>query len=114
MDSGYKKKRSQGLENTYHQAMESIIISETDDDKLVNVTRVALNDKLTTLFVGLTIFDGDIKPILKELHKKKPYIRHLLMHSVRARRVPEISFFYDKGIDNMFALENLDLDTQET
>lgn len=103
-----KSHRPAAMQSTLKAELELIIANlHLPDNWLISITRAELNDAMTLLKVGVSVFGGSVNEVLEKLNKKKHEIRALLAGKVRMKYVPEISFKADDSIERTIALGEL-------
>jgi len=75
----------------------------------VTVTNVKVTPDLSTVRFHLSVFNGDKEEVIQQLQDKKQEIKRLLGDKLRfnLRRVPEVEFFLDDTLDDVFRMEEL-------
>ena len=77
---------------------------------LVTVTQVSMSPDLSYAKIYLSVYNRDDKAgAIQELDKEKSRLRRSLGTRIRKhiRRIPEIDFFLDDTLDEMYRLNNL-------
>jgi len=87
-----------------------IFLRELDFPKniLVTITKVAVSSDKTKvkIFIGTTP-EEVIQNVLSNLNKRKKYFRSLLGRRLNIRRIPELEFVEDKGLETAKRVEEL-------
>lgn len=86
--------RNPRLASLIEKELAKILIKEIEvKDVLITVTRVELSDDGLFARVKLGVFPI-IKSldVVKNLNKRSPYLRHLLLKALNIRRVPDLRF----------------------
>ena len=75
----------------------------------VTVTNVKVTPDLATVRFHLSVFKGDKEAVIKQFQDKKQEIKRMLGDKLRfnLRRVPEIEFYLDESLDDVFRMEEL-------
>ena len=79
-------------------------------EPLVTVTSVKISPDLTLAKIYLSVFNTDNKQaVLLEMEEEMVRLRQSLAHRIRKhiRRIPEISFFADDTLDEMYRVHDL-------
>lgn len=77
---------------------------------LVSVTNVLMSPDLSYAKIYLSVYNRDDKNrVIEELTQEKPRLKNSLSSRIRkhVRRIPEIDFFLDETLDEMYRLNNL-------
>ena len=76
---------------------------------LVTVTNVKVTPDLSMVRFHLSVFNGDKDEVIKQFQEKKQELKRMLGDKLRfnLRRVPEIEFFLDETLDDVFRMEEL-------
>ena len=81
----------------FEQDVKHVAISDVDVSKDLSVAKVYFN----------TLFTEQSEAALTLLNENAPYLRSILASKIRARRVPELRFFYDASLERGANLESL-------
>jgi ribosome-binding factor A len=78
----------------------------------VTLTRVAVSPDLQLARVFYTIMGDDTvkRETQKALERATPFLRHQIGARIRLRRVPELRFEFDKGVEHQERIERILLD----
>lgn len=77
---------------------------------MVTISEVAVSPDLLIAKVYLSLFQiKQPKEFMKELEKHSPELRHQLGNKIRnqVRRIPELHFYLDETMDQVFRLEEI-------
>ena len=88
----------------YEKELKHVAISDVDVTKDLSVAKVYFN----------TLFPEYQKEALATLKENAPFIRSVLASKIRARKVPELRFFYDESLERGANLESLISKARET
>jgi ribosome-binding factor A len=78
--------------------------------KMATVSDVRVSGDLMYAKVYVTFMDNDeenIKSAIKVLNKAKGFFRSMIGKAMQLRAVPEITFYYDKTLDEGMRISNL-------
>ncbi|MCD6429485.1 30S ribosome-binding factor RbfA [bacterium] len=96
--------------NVIKRELGEIFLRELDFPKniLVTITKVAVSSDKTKvkIFIGTTP-EEVIQNVLSNLNKRKKYFRSLLGKRLNIRRIPELEFVEDKGLETAKRVEEL-------
>ena len=75
----------------------------------VTVTDVKVTPDLSTVRFHLSVFNGDKDEVIQQFQDKKQEIKWMLGDKLRfnLRRVPEVEFYLDETLDDVFRMEEL-------
>lgn len=75
----------------------------------VTVTNVKITPDLATARFYLSVFNGDKEEVIRHFQERKQEIKKELGDKIRfnLRRVPEVEFFLDESLDDVFRMEEL-------
>jgi ribosome-binding factor A len=75
----------------------------------VTVTNVKVTPDLSSVRFHLSVMSGDKEEVIKQFQDKKQEIKRMLGDKLRfnLRRVPELEFFLDDTLDDVFRMEEL-------
>jgi ribosome-binding factor A len=75
----------------------------------VTVTNVKVTPDLSTVRFHLSVMNGEKDEVIKQFTDKKQEIKRMLGDKLRfnLRRVPEVEFFLDDTLDDVFRMEEL-------
>lgn len=75
----------------------------------VTVTNVNVTPDLATARFHLSVFNGDKDEVIQQFQDKKQEIKRMLGDKLRfnLRRVPDVEFFLDDTLDDVFRMEEL-------
>lgn len=82
--------------------------------RMATVSDVRVSGDLMYAKVYVTLMDNDpatVKDTIKVLNKAKGFFRSMIGKAMQLRAVPEISFFYDKTLEEGMRLSNLITET---
>ena len=77
---------------------------------MVTISEVNMSPDLLIAKVYLSLYQvKDPKKFLEEIEKQSPELRHKLGNKIRnqVRRIPELHFYLDETLDNVFRLEEI-------
>jgi ribosome-binding factor A len=77
---------------------------------MVTVTGVKMSPDLTQARIYLSVFNTDNKQaVILEMEENQSHLRQVLANRLKrhVRRIPDISFFLDDTIDEMYRLDDL-------
>jgi len=96
--------------NVIKRELGEIFLRELDFPKniLVTITKVAVSSDKTKvkIFIGTTP-EEVIQNVLSNLNTRKRYFRSLLGKRLNIRRIPELEFVEDKGLETAKRVEEL-------
>jgi ribosome-binding factor A len=99
------------------QEMSLLLAREVHDPGLgfVTVTRVKVSPDLQQARVYYTLIGDDRarKDTERALERAKPFLRRQIGSRVRMRRVPELSFEFDRSVEHQDRIERILLDLAE-
>ena len=90
------------LNHTFIEAISKVINEEVKDDniKFVTITAVDISSDLSYAKVYYTnLIDKDREKVGNALNKASGFIRGKLFDMVEIRKMPELTFIYDKSIE---------------
>ena len=93
-----------------HETVARVLRSEVSDPRLQNVTitRVEITDDLSFARIFYILRNDDEREkAAQAFERATPFLRSRVGQEVKLRVVPEISFRYDKGVDNAARIEEL-------
>ena len=75
----------------------------------VTVTNVKVTPDLATVRFHLSVFNGNKEEVIQQFQDKKQELKRLLGDKLRfnLRRVPELEFYLDDSLDDVFRMEEL-------
>jgi len=75
----------------------------------VTVTNVKVTPDLSTVRFHVSVLNGDKEEVIQKLQDHKQEIKRMLGDKLRfnLRRVPEVEFFLDDTLDDVFRMEEL-------
>ena len=75
----------------------------------VTVTDVKVTPDLSTVRFHLSVFNGDKDEVIQQFQDKKQELKRMLGEKLRfnLRRVPEVEFYLDDTLDDVFRMEEL-------
>ena len=79
-------------------------------DKLVTVTDVKMTPDLLVAKIYISVYGTEVKhEVILELEEETPRLRQALLAKMgkQMRRMPELEFFLDDTLDEMYRVENL-------
>ena len=82
--------------------------------RMATVSDVTVSGDLMYAKIYVTFMDNDaeaVKAAIKVLNKAKGFVRTMIGRAMKLRAVPEITFFYDKSLDEGMRLSNLITET---
>ena len=76
---------------------------------LVTVTNVKVTPDLSMVRFHLSVFNGDKDEVIQHFQEKKQELKRMLGDKLRfnLRRVPDVEFFLDNTLDDVFRMEEL-------
>src|SRR5215217_6495421 len=76
---------------------------------MVSISSVKITPDLLEARIYLSIFQTDIKAVMKKMEDRKWEIKKELATRVKQqlRRIPELKFFHDDTLDHVFKMEEL-------
>ncbi len=99
-------RRSQRVAETIRSYLTDALRRDLSDVVLTNlvVTGIEVNDDLAVAHVSVRLLVGDEDPqkrsdVTRRLHRASTRLRRGLAPKLRLRRVPELRFTYDTGLD---------------
>lgn len=99
------------------QEMSTLLAREVHDPGLgfVTVTRVKVSPDLQQARVYYTLIGDDRarKDTERALERAKPFLRRQIGSRIRMRRVPELSFEFDRSVEHQDRIERILLDLAE-
>jgi len=99
------------------QEMSVLLAREVHDPGLgfVTVTRVKVSPDLQQARVYYTLIGDDRarKDTERALERAKPFLRRQIGSRIRMRRVPELSFEFDRSVEHQDRIERILLDLAE-
>jgi ribosome-binding factor A len=93
-----------------HEAVARILQAEVSDPRLqhVTITRCEITDDLSFARIFYIVRDEDDRERAAQgFERATPFLRSRVGQEVVLRTVPELSFRYDKGVDNTARIEEL-------
>ena len=90
------------LGHIFTEAISKIISEEVKDEDInfVTITAVDISSDLSYAKVYFTnLIDKDKDKVLNALNRASGFIRNKLMDKVEIRKMPELTFIYDKSIE---------------
>jgi ribosome-binding factor A len=106
-------RRQQQVANEVRDSLSQILLRQGDryyGRDLVTITRVSITPDLLTARVYLSIMQTDRREsVIRALNEHVHEIRKALGAAVKNqfRRVPELTFFLDDSLDEVFRIESL-------
>lgn len=93
-----------------------ILLRELKDPRvrMATVSDVTVSGDLMYAKIYVTFMDNDaeaVKAAIKVLNKAKGFVRTMIGRAMKLRAVPEITFFYDKSLDEGMRISNLITET---
>lgn len=82
--------------------------------RMATVSDVSVSGDLMYAKIYVTFMDNDaeaVKAAIKVLNKAKGFVRTMIGRAMKLRAVPEITFFYDKSLDEGMRISNLITET---
>lgn len=82
--------------------------------RMATVSDVTVSGDLMYAKIYVTFMDNDaeaVKAAIKVLNKAKGFVRTMIGRVMKLRAVPEITFFYDKSLDEGMRISNLITET---
>lgn len=82
--------------------------------RMATVSDVTVSGDLMYAKIYVTFMDNDaetVKAAIKVLNKAKGFVRTMIGRAMKLRAVPEITFFYDKSLDEGMRISNLITET---
>ena len=102
--------RPERASEAIHEAVAQILSGEVSDPRLqhVTITRCEITDDLSFARIYYVVRDeAEREGAIQAFEKATPFIRRRVGEEVQLRVVPELSFRYDKGIDNAARVQEL-------
>jgi ribosome-binding factor A len=81
---------------------------------MATVSDVTVSGDLMYAKIYVTFMDNDVEAVkaaIKVLNKAKGFVRTMIGRAMKLRAVPEITFFYDKSLDEGMRISNLITET---
>ena len=93
------------LNNAFIEKISEIIHDDIKDNNvnMVTITDAKVTNDLSFAKIYFTTLDNDRKKVLNALNKASGFIRTRLCDKIDIRKMPEISFVYDKSMKNVCA-----------
>jgi len=82
--------------------------------RMATVSDVTVSGDLMYAKIYVTFMDNDVEAVkaaIKVLNKAKGFVRTMIGRAMKLRAVPEITFFYDKSLDEGMRISNLITET---
>ena len=82
--------------------------------RMATVSDVTVSGDLMYAKIYVTFMDNDaeaVKAAIKVLNKAKGFVRTMIGRAMKLRAVPEITFFYDKSLDEGMRISHLITET---
>lgn len=108
--------RSERAAEAIHEASAKILRAEVSDPRLqgVTITRCEVTDDLSYARIYYVLPLGkEPEEAIQAFEKATPFLRTRVGQEVQLRTVPELSFRYDKGVENAARVEELLADLPE-
>ncbi len=108
--------RPERASEAIHEAVSKILNAEVSDPRLQNVTimRVEVTDDLSFARIYYVVRDEEDRyEAGQAFERATPFLRSRVGQEVPLRTVPELSFRYDKGVDNAARVAQLLADLPE-
>jgi ribosome-binding factor A len=99
-----------------HEAVAKVLTTEVSDPRLQHVTimRVEVTDDLSFARIYYVVRDEEERyEANRAFERATPFLRSRVGQEVPLRTVPELSFRYDKGVDNAARVAQLLADLPE-
>lgn len=97
------------LNNAFVEKISEIIHNDVKDTdiNLVTITDARITNDLSFAKIYFTTMNDDKKKVLNALNKASGFIRSKLCEKIEIRKMPELSFVYDKSIDYGKKIEDI-------
>jgi ribosome-binding factor A len=97
------------LNKAFVEKISEIIHNDIKDNdiNLVTITDARITNDLSFAKIYFTSLDNDSNKVLKALNKASGFIRTKLCEKIEIRKMPEITFVYDKSIDYGKKIEDI-------
>lgn len=109
--------RSERVGEEIRQELSHALAREVHDPGIgfVTLTRVKVSPDLQIARVYYTIIGDDKakRETKRALERAAPFLRRHVAATVRLRRVPELHFHYDEGVEKQMRIEQILLDLQK-
>lgn len=106
-----KHHRKEKIEKEMHKVISTIISTEIKDPRvgMVTLSRVEISPDLQSAKVFFTVFASNAKAeqTLNILNNAKGFVRNRLADEVKLRFIPEIKFYFDRGMQNAAEVERI-------
>lgn len=92
--------RTERANSEVERALNNILRNKINDPRLnefITITYVSLSVDFRHCKVGVSIFTGDKKVVMKQLKKSEGFIKRELIKEVRLPYTPELTFILDEG-----------------
>lgn len=92
--------RTERANSEVERALNNILRNKINDPRLnefITITYVELSVDFRHCKVGVSIYTGDKKVVMKQLRKSEGYIKRELVKEVRLPYTPELNFILDEG-----------------
>lgn len=97
------------LNKAFVEKISEIIHNDIKDNdiNLVTITDARITNDLSFAKIYFTSLDNDSNKVFKALNKASGFIRTKLCEKIEIRKMPEITFVYDKSIDYGKKIEDI-------
>jgi ribosome-binding factor A len=92
--------RTERANSEVERALNNILRNKVNDPRLnefITITYVELSVDFRHCKVGVSIYTGDKKVVMKQLRKSEGFIKRELVKEVRLPYTPELNFILDEG-----------------
>lgn len=104
-------RRQEQLNSRIMEVLGPVIETEMRDRRLqfLNLTRVKVNRDTSSAMLYVTSSDDEYSPkeITDALMRAKGFLRDVLAETLNLRRTPDLSFRYDRGVEESQRIEQL-------
>jgi len=109
--------RPERIGEEIRQAVSLALARDAQDPRIgfVTITRVKVSPDLQQARLYYTAFGDEKsrKETARGLEAAKPFLRRAVANQVRLRRVPELAFEYDRGVEHQDRVEQILLELEE-
>lgn len=101
--------RKERLGSLIREELAKIVLKEIEfENALVTITEVEISNDLEFADVNFSAIPFEkSKEVLKSLNEKRGYLQHLLIKKLKMRRVPELKFKIDEGLEKAAKVEKI-------
>lgn len=105
------KHRTERLNHLIREELSQLILRDFDfdfDSALITLTEVVITTDLNRATVKFSVLPSSkAENILHLLNKNAPHLRHLLSRKIKIRKMPEIFFEIDTGLEAASQIEKI-------